>query len=177
LEYLKILKDYEGIIGTILGSLSTLIISDILKGKGRLKIYLNEWDEKFLNKKELGICTEDDKESAIIEQYKYNLSLHIYNSSESIKIMRKISVNFYCNNDLLLKSIPYDPEKSIGNGRIERQLNHVEVINIKPKEVFELHLFDYIDETKFIDNHNFNKIVFEYLDNKSKIKTFLIRTK
>jgi hypothetical protein len=39
-EILQVLNEFQGIIGTILGSVTTLIVTDILKKRGRLKIYL-----------------------------------------------------------------------------------------------------------------------------------------
>ena len=38
--FINFIKDFEGIFGAILGSATTLIITDILHKKGRLKFYL-----------------------------------------------------------------------------------------------------------------------------------------
>ena len=42
-----IIKEFEGIIGAILGSTFTLIITDILKKIGKLKIYLNNFEGRY----------------------------------------------------------------------------------------------------------------------------------
>ena len=36
-EIIQLLNDFQGIIGTILGSVTTLIVTDILKKRGQLK--------------------------------------------------------------------------------------------------------------------------------------------
>lgn len=53
-DLIIILKEFEGIIGTILGSVTTLIVTDILRKIGKLKLYLIEWRGVYYTKGELG---------------------------------------------------------------------------------------------------------------------------
>ena len=46
-DILNIIKEFEGIIGAVLGSIGTLIATDILKRKGKLNIYLMDFKGKY----------------------------------------------------------------------------------------------------------------------------------
>lgn len=53
-EILQLLNDFQGIIGTILGSVTTLIVTDILKKRGQLKNYLVSYEAKFQTFRDVG---------------------------------------------------------------------------------------------------------------------------
>lgn len=96
------IKEFEGIIGAILGSVATLIVTDILKRKGKLKIYLinSNGDYHYYENVLRGSTTKKTKNS-VIDYFKYDFTIDIYNSSELPKIMREIKVNVYKNKELL----------------------------------------------------------------------------
>ena len=43
-KVINFIKDFEGIFGAILGSATTLIITDVLRKKGKLKFYLMDYN-------------------------------------------------------------------------------------------------------------------------------------
>lgn len=44
---IKILSEFQGIIGTAVGVIATLIATRIIKNLGKLYIYFHEWEIKF----------------------------------------------------------------------------------------------------------------------------------
>lgn len=68
-EIINIIKDFEGVIGAILGSISTLIVTDFLRKRGKLKIYLMKYE---------GIYYTND--SGVVRQVKGVEDSILYNS-------------------------------------------------------------------------------------------------
>ena len=86
---IKIIKEFEGIIGAILGSVVTLVVTDILKRKGKLNIYLMEFKGKYWYKdKDYGDTTTKRK-GAVIDSYRFNFVIDVY------KIIRSLAKDFF----------------------------------------------------------------------------------
>ncbi len=112
-DIICIIKEFEGIIGAILGSTITLIITDILKKKGKLKIYLNDFDGKYwYNSKDNHYGpTTSKKDGTNIESFRFEFDIDVYNSSELPKIMRDLKINIYKNKELL-KEVDVNDEET-----------------------------------------------------------------
>ncbi|MBQ7240657.1 MAG: hypothetical protein IJS56_04365 [Bacilli bacterium] len=111
--FINFIKDFEGIFGAILGSATTLIITDILHKKGRLKFYLMDYNGEYWyesKEKHYG-PTKDKKYGQEIESYRFQFTLDIYNTSELPKIMRDLKIEVY-ENKKLLTSIPVNDEET-----------------------------------------------------------------
>ena len=90
-----IIKEFEGIIGTILGGAFTLIITDILKKIGKLKIYLNNFEGRYWynSKADPYEPTTSKKYGTSIESFRFKFDIDLYNSSEIPKIMRDLKIS------------------------------------------------------------------------------------
>ena len=90
-----IIKEFEGIIGAILGSTFTLIITDILKKIGKLKIYLNNFEGRYWynSKDDRYEPTTSKKYGTSIESFRFKFDIDVYNSSEIPKIMRDLKIS------------------------------------------------------------------------------------
>ena len=101
-DILNIIKEFEGIIGAILGSIGTLIATDILKRKGKLNIYLMDFKGKYWyrEKDHYDLTTTKTKDN-VLNSYKFEFIIDVYNSNELPKIMRDIKICIYKNKTLL----------------------------------------------------------------------------
>lgn len=105
--------------------------------KGRLRLFANNGiNAKFSNGEGVLVDTKEK-----VNCFSYNISLDVYNGSNSTKIMRDIQVSFENKGGVVKKSIPYDNSKTI-QGRVPSYTN-VGVINIPPKSVIHLDLRNY----------------------------------
>ena len=104
-----IIKEFEGIIGAILGSAFTLIITDILKKIGKLKINLNDFEERYWynSKDDRYEPTTSKKYCTSIEGFRFKFDIDVYNSSELPKIMRDLKISIYKKNILRFFAIKY----------------------------------------------------------------------
>ena len=109
--FINFIKDFEGIFGAILGSATTLIITDILHKKGRLKFYLMDYNGEYWyeSKENHYGPTKDKKYGQEIESYRFQFTLDIYNTSELPKIMRDLKIKVY-KDKKFLTSIPVNDE-------------------------------------------------------------------
>ena len=60
MSVVDILLEFEGIIGAILGSVATLVVTDILQRKGKIKQYLMFYEAKTETYKDVG-CGQKGK--------------------------------------------------------------------------------------------------------------------
>lgn len=97
MEFLfKLLNEYDGIIGAILGAVATLITTDRLQHKGRLNIFIMNWTGKYETYYDVG-CSAKGKEDSDLYGYSNEFELEIYNSSSLPKIMRSVKIEYYKN--------------------------------------------------------------------------------
>lgn len=92
-EILQVLNEFQGIIGTILGSVTTLIVTDMLKKRGRLKIYLVTYNDEFQTFQDVG-CVNGNKEDKDFYGYSVKYVIQVYNKSDISKIMCFMQVKF-----------------------------------------------------------------------------------
>lgn len=172
-DIIKIIKEFEGIIGAILGSVVTLVVTDILKQKGKLNIYLMEFKGKYWYKdKDYGDTTTKRKES-VIDSYRFNFVIDVYNSNELPKIMRDIKICIYNDNELLNEVFVNDEEtRRVSCHTI--MVDKTTVFNIGGKESYNLKMSAEIPtkEAGMLKNGLILKL--KYNDEKNKTKYFEI---
>ena len=125
-EILQLLNDFQGIIGTILGSVTTLIVTDILKKRGQLKNYLVSYEAKFQTFRDVG-CSMGGKRDEDFYGYSIKYIIQIYNQSDTPKIMRDFRLIFYKNAKEQYSLIP-DNEEEYKRGLIQANINRLETI-------------------------------------------------
>mgnify|MGYP003107581123 FL=1 len=132
-EILQLLNDFQGIIGTILGSVTTLIVTDILKKRGQLKNYLVSYEAKFQTFRDVG-CSMGGKRDEDFYGYSIKYIIQIYNQSDTPKIMRDFRLIFYKNAKEQYSLIPDNEETRRYSAHISH-IDEMEVANIAPKEI------------------------------------------
>lgn len=163
---ITVIKDFSGILGAILGSTSTLIITHILKNVGKLDLFINKWEGKFKTYKEIG-CHKQGKNDDDLYGYDFQLELEILNNSDVYKIMRKITICFEKDGILQFSIIPYD--KSTRRFASATYIaDEIKVINIKPKQITHVNLYGFIHEKDLDKIKNAKKIYLKYYNKKSK---------
>ncbi len=171
---LQVLKDYSGIIGAVLGSTSTLVITNIFKKCGKLKLYLMNFEGEYVYyDKTFGGTTYQKTDKSKIDLYNLKFSIDIYNSSEEPKIMRDIKLCIFQKKKLLYKeSIKDEDTRKIS--QIGSYANNLNICNIKGKESISLNLS--IKIPKQIAINLKNEVIFKYCyrNEKNKVKYFQI---
>ena len=166
---ITIIKEFDGIIGAILGSVITLIVTDILKSKGKLKIYLMKGQGNFYyNVMGFHQTYRESKEDKL-SYYKYELELNIYNSSDSFKFIRDIKLIVSNGDKFILEDEIMDEETRVYNQHFSH-IDPAKIYNIAPKIVMPLKLsFSLSDkEYKSIDTKKKVKFEISYIDDKNK---------
>ena len=170
---IKILSEFQGIIGTAVGVIATLITTRIIKNLGKLYVYFHEWEIKF-NK----ISGEGSLITSKIEEASYcsySFEMEILNSSETTKALRDIKIRFYNkNNKLLTESMPMDESTrkvSVGGSKI----NQIKIINIPSKQMIYFNVSGYIKTEDIRNLNSWRKVYFEAFDNRSKKVKRMIR--
>ena len=168
------IKEFEGIIGTVLGSVVTLIVTDILKRKGKLKIYLMTSNGNFKYNVMGEILNWRENEEDAFYCYDHNVELNLYNSCDIPKIIRDLKINIYNDNNLLfVKEMKDENTKAITPSRYSGcRIDNAKMYNIEPKIVIDLNLSFYLSEEEYrkIDNSKNVKFEISYIDDKNKVK-------
>lgn len=164
-----------GVGATIAGTVLGWVLNN-LSNRGKLNIFVSSWKDNFQHKNSFGEMVPCSKREDV-QNYFYNVSLDLYNSSGNTKIMRNIKIVFNDGKDDIEKHTPMDDATK----RFSHPLvfyDKVEPINIPPKAVIKLNLhegawnqdgkLDFIWESK--------KIYLVYTDEKNKVRRKLIKT-
>ena len=169
---ISIIKEFNGILGAILGSSATLIVSDILKRKGKLTIYPIKWQGCYETFGDIG-CFQSGKEDSDFYHYKFSYTLQVYNKSEIPKIMCNFEVEFYKERKETYSLIPnndYTERNASGATWVDK----MEVANIRPKEIQVLKQSSYINDNDLDFIEGSSKIELTYHDEKDKERTILL---
>lgn len=171
-----------GIIGTLAGTFLGWLLNNLSK-KGKLIISLNKWIDIFEYNNTGFMVESSSKEQT--EYYGYKTSIDIYNSSDEVKIMRCLSIQFRNGKTILKENVPLD----VNTRRTSQKLtiyDDVSVINIPAKTVVNIDLkngfwknsegIDFIWETDniFLSYKNEkNKEIFVRIKNEEYKKFFI----
>jgi hypothetical protein len=174
-ELLQILNSFQGIIGAILGSVTTLVVTDILKKKGHLKSYLISYDDNFQSFQDV-CCSLDGKKEEDIYAYHAGYTIQIYNKSDTPKIMRDFKLIFKENKKERHSLIPHD-EETRSYSRPFSYPEKMEVVNIAPKEIQVLKqsicvIYDMLDRIE-----GANKVELQYKDEKDRKRKIALSNK
>ena len=172
----RILQEYDGIIGEVLGVIATLITTDWLSQKGKLNLYIMTCENEYNTYGDVG-CYKGGKEKTDFYGYENQVKLEIYNGSNNPKIMRNIKIRYYKNNIEKYVVIPKDESSArISEARCIIK-DEIEVINFRPKEVMELKISNYIHEKDLEKIEMCNRIYLTYNDEKNRKRKILLSKK
>jgi len=163
---IKILSEFQGIIGATVGVIATLIVTSIIKNLGKIYIYFHGWEIKFHKMDGVGGSITSKLEEA--SSCSYFFEMEIMNSSELPKSLRDIKVKFYNReNKLLVEFIPQDESTrkvSAGGSKIDP----IKIINISSKQMIYFNVSGYIKAENIKNLNKWKKVYFEAFDNRGR---------
>lgn len=163
---LQIVKEFEGIIGAVLGSVATLIATDYLSKKGKLKIYLMKYEGIYETYKDVGCYSGEEKELQLYH-FRLNYKLQVYNKSDTPKIMRDFKILFIRDKKVLYYLVP-DDEATRRFSAHTYMVDEMEVSNVMPREIQVLEQSGYISEEELGKIEGATKIELVYFDEKDR---------
>ena len=171
------IKDYEGIIGAICGTVFTLFSQYILKNIGKIYFYINHYDIKEFEQNEYGETTYKNVNSFDVKNLRIIIDLELYNSSEIPKTMKNILICIYDKQKSVFKITPYDNKNNdnkniTSNYTVSKEVN---VLNLEPKKCISKQFWFTVTDSNIIRTFKeFNKIYLTYNNEKNKHKKILI---
>lgn len=163
MNILKIIKEFEGIFGAILGVVSTLFATELLRRYGKLRFYNISFNRSFISFNDIL-----DNGSVSLE-----FILDIFNSSNIQKIMRDITIQFFNNSDMRLEVVPLLETDIKFKDQVKKPIIF-DINNILPKELqrVHLHIFIYSENLpKIIDTDH---IYLKFTNENNMTKKFLL---
>lgn len=93
---LDTIYQFQGVLGAILGSVTTLVTSQLLRNSGRIYFSLKSFQYEF------EVCSDDEYEPHYLgvddpfkaEYINFNVYLHVYNNSELDKVIKNPRLRF-----------------------------------------------------------------------------------
>ena len=159
MQLFEILKEYDGIIGTVIGVVVTFVVTNIMHKRGKIKTYITSVASHLDTYRDVS-CGQKGKTEDDIYGYGLKYCFQLYNAYEYPKVIREFSVEFYTGSNLIMKITPRDEETRIVNHAI----SHAEkatIANIPAHEIMEFR------QSVYVGNWEEN---FEKLDGITKIK-------
>lgn len=167
----EILKEYQGIFGTILGIVATTIMNKLIKSIGRVTCYTDNFS---IEKPSDNDNSYSNDEILKFFNYEYTFNLQIYNSSEEIRFIRNLKINIYHerNSEAIVTQAQYY-DKSKGRGEFE----DIKAVNLKPKEIHNIEVIGSFMDLRTKDElyKDINKIILTYTDDKNKNKEIIVK--
>lgn len=181
IEVIDLIYRFQAVFGAVLGAAATLIVTQVLRNIGKLHFYICEYELVFMGeeKGEDGSMFTSEVEVEDIRKARYltyTLALQIYNSSESMKIIKDITLDFLTV-DNTLSITPEDQDSSHVISEHFFVRDKLPFINLPAKTIMQLNLFGYINKEDYPEVNNFNdlkKVKFSYKTYKNKAKHELI---
>ena len=171
-DVLQVLNEFQGIIGAILGTVATLIVTDILKKKGKLKIYISKYNAKYDSYKNAG-CFSDGDEKTRLYSFSMKYTIQVYNQSDSQKIMRDFHLVFKEDRQEIYSIVPKDEVTRRYSSHIS-SIDDMEISNISPREIQVLDHSFYFLEKEMHNIEGANLVELQYKDEKNKKRKFAI---
>lgn len=171
-EILQALNEFQGIIGTILGSVTTLIVTDILKKRGKLNNYLISYEDKFQTFEDVG-CSMSGKVDEDFYGYSVKYVIQVYNKSDTPKIMRDFKLVFLKNMEEVYTIVPNDEETKRYSSHATH-IDEMEICNIEPKQIQVLKQSIYVRYEMLDRIEGANKVELQYKDEKDKKRKIIL---
>lgn len=172
-NFLSVIEKFEGIIGTLLGVMMTLILTEVFKKMGRMKFYKKSLDVGYEIRERDSwghevIKIVNNKNEASF--FKTELTLEIYNSSDTPKILRDVKLVFYNGKSKML-SADLDDKSTERIAASSLRRDKMGLINIKPKEIMSVSLVYYCHDQDVLGQiKKSDKIYLESRDYKNKVR-------
>ncbi|MCM3257084.1 hypothetical protein M3664_04715 [Paenibacillus lautus] len=170
-DFLSVVEKFEGIIGALLGVMMTLILTEVFKRIGNIKFYTKFLDVVY-EVRDVDSWGQTTNRKAVKDEANFlrvELTLEVYNSSDTPKILRDVNLVFYNGKRKILSVEPEDKSTE----RFAAASFHRDKFgftNIKPKEIISINLVYNCYDQKILDQiKRSNKVYLESRDYKNKI--------
>lgn len=178
-EIISLLKDFEGIIGTLLGTLlgavGTVLLTRFLQNTGKITLYPEEVVFSFKKPNDLG----DSIEVTDASQSEYGsliFPIQLYNSSEILKALRGFKIVFTDNDkDTIFTTTPKDEStRKFSAARHIRET--LSIVNILPKQIVRYEIYSFLSKNDCEKLSECKYVFLEFHEPDNKRKRCLIHT-
>lgn len=172
---IDLIKDFEGIIGTLLGVFSGSVITLISQKLGRIYFYLDVWEFNLYKMDGSGreIIVNDVFECRYA---KYKLEADCFNNSNVLKGLRNIQVVFE-GEDFKYDYTPLDSSTKRPTSQWSTSTDKMELLSIPPKQFVRISLEGKIeDKTELQNLVKYSKVYLKALNHKNKEFKWSIKT-
>lgn len=163
MNILNIIKEFEGILGAILGAVSTLFATELIRRYGKLKFYNICFNRSFISFNDIL-----DNDSVSLE-----FVIDIFNSSSMQKTMRGISIQFFNNSVMRLEVVPLLETDINFKDQIKKPVIF-DINNILPKELQRVHLHIFIYSENLSKIKDTDHIYLKFTKENNTTKKFLL---
>ncbi len=180
-QFFIILKNYDGILGVILGTVVTLIVSNVIRNYGKIHFYVNEYDVYLSHEgiNESGNRTIERVNSLEKANYfNYALEIEFYNNSEIPKILRNIRIII---RRKVFNKVIFSKTINPNNVKHKEKFFYTDIrdgfkfINLEPKKIVNMRIEGKIGDKQIIENIFMGAdIIMSALNQKNKSLTRLI---
>ena len=158
------IKEFEGIIGALLGALLTLIVTELLKQRGKLKFYLMNFKGNYVYFDKVEHLNRNIKnKNCELDHYKIDF---VINSSEFPKIMRDIKIVVF-KGFKKVEELKATDEKIINRSV---SVDEIHMCTIKPKESISFHFSSKLSKDSAKKMNSGLTIKLSYKNEKNKTK-------
>ncbi|OMP67045.1 hypothetical protein [Domibacillus epiphyticus] len=174
-QVLDIATKFNGVIGAVIGSMSTLIITHILKNTGRVYVNIAKAEKKYMRQEQgkqkyavydINQATESD----------FVIDVEFYNSSEIFKSVKNFIVQFYDEKNQPFYNHPLN-DKKMRNGQFKPIDHPADYYNLEPKKLQKLSFCFFMDHDIEVLKHT-HKIGIEYgIVKRKSLKTKTVKIK
>lgn len=164
---IDLIKDFEGIIGTLLGVFLGSVITSISQKTGRIYFCLNRWDFNLykLTGDAREITVKDVSECKV---GKYILEADFFNSSNIPKGLRNIRIVFE-GNGFKHEYEALDSDTRRPTSPISTRADKMKILTIQPKQLVQVNLEGRIDNKTELQNLvKHSKVFLKALNHKNK---------
>ncbi|KIL35156.1 hypothetical protein SD71_16145 [Cohnella kolymensis] len=169
----KILKDYEGIIGAVLGVAVTMIVTFILKKIGKVYITVDDFDIK--NYRFDSGYPKGTVDYAEAEYVDISFEISFFNSSDEPRGFQDIKVVFYDSyRNVIFKKTPHDM-RTTRNTSYGSTSDELKIINLPSKTMLQIGVETYVREELVKEMSKCASIYFESKDHKGRVTKHLLK--
>lgn len=164
-DLITFISKFQGIFGTLLGVTVTFTITQLSKRLGKLYFYFYDYNIDYYGENKYG--EHDEIEDISKADYcDYKLRIQLYNSSETIKVLKDIKIEFVLKN----KSIYSKPsnEDNVIKHTVYSEYKDFNFINIRPKELNEINIKGSIHDEDMIEVSKVKRIYFSAKNQRNK---------
>lgn len=138
MDITQLLIEYKSIIGTILGSVTALIVTHSLRHFGKVRFYLNSWECSYYTVTDIGDYVKTDN---IINAVSCELrvSLDLYNGSDIPKNLRDAHIELYSKSNK--RSFSFRNNNSIEEIIEGGDTQIIKIIYLPAKEMININLY------------------------------------